>query len=134
MLNSVGVVPGPGTYNIHRGLGRTSYSFGLKTGSSLAGLKNAPGPGAYTLAGTFSSIPGSKIGTSTRDDDLKKAMKQSFPGPAGYNIRSTISKHAIVKSSPSYGFGTQTRSHSASHLNVPGPGSYGHKEMIGCEG
>jgi hypothetical protein len=41
-----------------------SYSFGLKGPSSLGGARNSPGPGAYHLAGSFSHIPGSKIGTS----------------------------------------------------------------------
>ncbi len=106
MFNTVGQAPGPGAYNINRALGRVSYSFGLKMTSSLVGVRGAPGPGAYSLRGTFMNIPGSKIGTATRDDDHKKAMKASFPGPAGYKIQSTMSRHAIVKSAPSYGFGT----------------------------
>jgi hypothetical protein len=45
-------------------LGKISYTFGLKGPSALVGTKNAPGPGAYNMAGSFSNIPGSKIGTS----------------------------------------------------------------------
>ena len=56
--------PGPGNYNINRGLGRVSYSFGLKGPSTLTGTKGSPGPGAYNHRGSFIHIPGSKIGTS----------------------------------------------------------------------
>jgi len=47
------LTPGPGNYNINRGLGRVSYSFGLKGPSTLVGTKNSPGPGAYFMPGTF---------------------------------------------------------------------------------
>ena len=63
--------PGPGNYNINRNLGKISYSFGLKGPSILVGTKNAPGPGAYQYRGSFITIPGSKIGTATRDDEFK---------------------------------------------------------------
>ena len=35
--------------------------------------KYAPGPGAYSLRGSFVNIPGSKMGTSIRDNDYQKA-------------------------------------------------------------
>jgi len=44
--------PGPGNYNINRNLGRVSYSFGLKTPVGF-GFKKTPGPGAYSLRGSF---------------------------------------------------------------------------------
>jgi hypothetical protein len=65
--------PGPGNYNISRDLRKISYSFGLKGPSTLVGTKGAPGPGAYSLRGTFINIPGSRIGTSRRDDDFVRA-------------------------------------------------------------
>ena len=43
--------------------------FGLKPDLNSGG-KLVPGPGAYQHAGSFVNIPGSKIGTSRRDDDF----------------------------------------------------------------
>lgn len=65
--------PGPGNYNIDRNLGKIGYLFGLKTSASFSSIKHNPGPGAYSLRGSFQNIPGSKIGTSQRDDDFKRA-------------------------------------------------------------
>ncbi len=62
--------PGPGNYNINRQLGQIGYGFGLKTPSTFDTIKYNPGPGAYSLRGSFVGIPGSKIGTSKRDDDF----------------------------------------------------------------
>ena len=62
--------PGPGSYSINRNLGRIGYIFGLKTEFNRNSNKFTPGPGAYSLRGSFMNIPGSKIGTSRRDDDL----------------------------------------------------------------
>lgn len=64
------LVPGPGNYNISRDLGRIGYVFGLKTPTSFATNRHNPGPGAYNLRGSFVNIPGSKIGTSKRDDEF----------------------------------------------------------------
>ena len=63
--------PGPGNYNIGRDLGKVSYSFGLKGSSVLVGTKGSPGPGAYSMRSSFTNIPGSKIGTGKRDDEIK---------------------------------------------------------------
>jgi hypothetical protein len=61
--------PGPGQYNINRNLGHIAYVFGLKPDLNNS-HKIVPGPGAYQHAGSFQNIPGSKIGTSRRDDDF----------------------------------------------------------------
>lgn len=52
----------------------------------MLGTKGAPGPGAYSMRSSFTNIPGSKIGTSTRDDEIKKIMRVGSPGPAHYKI------------------------------------------------
>ena len=98
--------PGPGNYNINRNLGRVSYSFGLKGPSSLLGTKNCPGPGAYQAKSSFINIPGSKIGTSTRDDDFKKAERVGSPGPGAYRSLQMLSNCSIKQDAPKFGFGT----------------------------
>lgn len=64
--------PGPGSYNINRNLGKIGYIFGLKTNFNQGTNKYNPGPGTYSLRGSFMNIPGSKMGTSTRDDEINK--------------------------------------------------------------
>jgi hypothetical protein len=103
------MVPGPGNYTIDRNLGNVSYSFGLKGPSSLTGNKFAPGPGAYSLMGSFVHIPGSKMGRSIRDDDFKKAQRVGSPGPGAYRADSTIAHSALKLDAPKFGFGTQDR-------------------------
>ena len=128
--------PGPGNYNINRQLGRISYSFGLKGPSCLVGTKGSPGPGAYQYRGSFISIPGSKIGTSQRDDDLRKAMRVGSPGPGHYRATQTIAHCPNKQDAPVYGFGTQNRDYIASVGKVlsPGPGAYNAKIVIGQDG
>jgi len=126
------LTPGPGSYNLKRDLGRISYTMRVKP---MASTKNpTPGPGAYMHRNSIDSIPGSKIGTSTRDGASFKAQAKASPGPAAYNIKTTLSKHAIVSSAPCFGFGTQSREGSRSRLKSPGPGSYQHREIVGKEG
>ena len=56
------------------------------------------------------------MGTSLRDDTLKKITKENVPGPGNYN---SINE----KTQPSFKFGTEKRD--KKHENyVPGPGQY----------
>lgn len=98
--------PGPGNYNIGRNLGKISYSFGLKGPSTLVGTKGAPGPGAYNSRSSFTNIPGSKIGTSTREDDFKAAVRVGSPGPGAYRIETTLSHHVVKLDAPRCKIGT----------------------------
>ena len=59
-----------------------------------------------------------RIGTSTRDDALKKSMRENFPGPGNYNSNSDAKGNA-----PSYKFGSQTRDKKYATA-TPGPGQY----------
>lgn len=129
-------VPGPGNYNIGRDLGKVSYSFGLKGPSSLVGTKGAPGPGAYNSRSSFINIPGSKIGTSQRDDDIRRATRLGTPGPGAYRENKTLVHCAVKNDAPIYGFGTQSRDKMAfaGQVYSPGPGAYNHKESVGRDG
>lgn len=96
-----------------------------------------PGPGAYLMKGTFTNIPGSKIGTSRRDDDIKKAVRVGSPGPGAYRYDSTIQHSALKSDAPKYGFGTADRNKGPGSIDkklVPGPGAYNFKTIIGVEG
>lgn len=128
--------PGPGNYNIGRDLGKVSYSFGLKGPSTLVGTRGSPGPGAYSLRTSFMNIPGSKIGTSTRDDDFNRAARVGSPGPGAYRATQTLVHCPIKLDAPVYGFGTQNRDkmHFAGQVLSPGPGAYNHKQIIGRDG
>lgn len=57
-----------------------------------------------------------RIGTSTRDDLIKKVKRENIPGPGNYMLK-------LNNSTPSFRFGTEKRDKSAAH-GVPGPGQY----------
>ena len=71
-----------------------------------SGNKIVPGPGAYQHFGSFSHIPGSKIGTSIRDNDYQKAKRVGSPGPGAYRHDNTIVHSALKTDAPVFGFGT----------------------------
>ena len=129
--------PGPGNYNINRQLGKVSYSFGLKTGSFIGKIKT-PGPGTYEYDTKryFNHIAQGRIGTSRRDDDMKRAQKIGSPGPGTYRYDATISHSALKQDAPIFGFGTADRNKMASVGQVvsPGPGAYKHRDVVGMEG
>ncbi len=102
----------------------------------MVGDKRTPGPGAYSLRGSFQQIPGSKIGTSQRDDDIKRAQRAGSPGPGTYRYDTTISHSALKQDAPKFGFGTADRNKmmGVGRNMSPGPGAYNHKDVIGVEG
>ena len=59
-----------------------------------------------------------RMGTSQRDDSLKKAIRENFPGPGNYKINSDLRE-----STPSYKFGCQSRDRKNTNI-TPGPGQY----------
>ncbi|CDW90416.1 triosephosphate isomerase [Stylonychia lemnae] len=128
--------PGPGNYNISRSLGQVGYIFGLKTQQQMGTHVRNPGPGAYSLRGSFNHIPGSKIGTSQRDDDIKRAKRLGSPGPGTYRYDNTIVHSALRQDAPKFGFGTADRDKNPGVGTVvsPGPGSYQHKQIMGHDG
>ncbi len=107
--------PGPGNYNIDRQLGKVSYSFGLKTPGFIGKIKT-PGPGAYEhdTKRYFNHIAQGRIGTSRRDDDIKRAMRIGSPGPGAYRYDTAISHSALKLDAPRFGFGTADRNKIAS--------------------
>lgn len=59
-----------------------------------------------------------RIGSSTRDDALKKIQRENFPGPGNYNHFTDAKGNA-----PSYKFGNERRDKRKSNA-TPGPGQY----------
>jgi len=57
-----------------------------------------------------------RIGTSTRDNFLKRSMKENVPGPGNYNYHTE-------RTMPSYRFGTEARDKKMTNT-TPGPGQY----------
>ena len=115
-LNDITDSPGPGKYNISRNLGDNSPHYSMRIKDNDLVKFDTPGPGRYNndQFNTYKHYPSWKIGTSSRNDDLK----EQIPGPGSYQY---YDKH--LYSSPKYGFGTQKRSEDRYNDN-PGPGSY----------
>lgn len=111
-------VPGPGNYNIGGLLGKgPKYSI---VGKNTYGNKNndVPGPGQYN-SDSMSNLkkePAWKIGTGSRDDNIKRVIREGVPGPGMYDSRGKIG-------GPKYGFGTGKRGY-INQSETPGPGQY----------
>ena len=120
-LSDIIDTPGPGNYNISKeiGEGAPKYSMRIKESDSKRRFIT-PGPGRYNNGeiNNLKHYPSWKIGTSKRDDALKKAIREGFPGVGTYQY---YNKH--LKNAPKYGFGTQQR-YKDKYNDNPGPGSY----------
>lgn len=114
-------VPGPGNYNIGGLLGKgPKYTIVGKNTYGNNWKNGVPGPGQYEN-NTMSNLrknPAWKIGTGSRDDALKRVIREGVPGPGMYDYSS---KNKI--GGPKYGFGTQKRG-SVQRSDTPGPGQY----------
>ena len=120
-LNEYVDSPGPGAYNIRKGVGDGSpqYSMRIKNKDSESRFVT-PGPGRYNNdeLNNYKHFPSWKIGTSKRDDSLKRQIREGFPGPGSYKSND---KH--LASPPRYGFGSAKR-YKDKYNDNPGPGSY----------
>ena len=137
--------------DVRKGIGKSSISPGAGTyqipskiqegpkfimGSKLENEKNLPsrnnpGPGQYDLQNKDNANMHSpkkfSMGSSQR---AQMARNSIAPGPGNYG-----STFADKMMSPRYGFGSSQRSNLAGkQANVPGPGQYKPKEVMGKEG
>ena len=136
-LNPTEMVPGPGNYNVRKG-----PSEGPKFSMTGKGFYNAnksaivPGPGQYNQESSLLfyksptwryfkfvfkyieifSLFHFRIGTSSRDDNIKKAIRENLPGPGNYSLKTE-------RSTPSFRFGTGKRVEERKN-DTPGPGQY----------
>ena len=114
-------VPGPGNYNIGQMLGKgPKYSMVGKNNYGNNAKNGVPGPGQYEggSQANLTKNPAWKIGTSNRDDDLKRVIREGVPGPGNYEFNTNNRV-----SSPKYKFGSQKRGY-VQRSDVPGPGQY----------
>jgi len=112
--------PGVGNYNISKGIGGGPKYTIVGKGNPLGiGNKN-PGPGQYDdkTKTIKRKNPSWKIGTSLRDDDLKRIKRDGFPGPGKYEYYD-----GTKNKSPNYKFGTEKRGNDKKS-DTPGPGHY----------
>ena len=96
--------PGPGEYNISKNIGDGAPHYSMRIKDKDGGVRFiTPGPGRYNNdeLHTFKRYPSWKIGTSKRDDSLKRQIREGFPGVGTYQY---FDKHLL--SAPKYGFGT----------------------------
>lgn len=78
---------------------------------------SVPGPGQYNSSLTqFYKNPTWRMGTSTRDDMIKRVQRENIPGPGNYLLK-------VTKSTPSFSFGTEKRNKIQTNSS-PGPGQY----------
>lgn len=72
---------------------------------------------------------GQRWGNETRGEMANSASK-IVPAPNKYDINSA---RAMMRTAPSFGFGTSQRPHSSGKHNSPGPGAYDIKGRVGSE-
>ena len=111
--------PGVGNYNISKNLGGGPKYTILGKGN-VGGINNKnPGPGQYENSNAiYRKNPSWKIGTSQRDDELKRVKREGVPGPGMYNYDDKTKNAA-----PKYKFGSEKRGE-VKKSDTPGPGQY----------
>ena len=112
--------PGVGNYNISKGIGGGPKYTIVGKGNPLGiGNKN-PGPGQYDdmTKAIKRKNPSWKIGTSQRDDELRRVKRDGYPGPGMYEYYDKTKIKA-----PNYRFGTEKRG-ADKKSETPGPGQY----------
>ncbi len=119
-LNDIGDSPGPGQYNIGKNIGDGAPQYSMRIKDNGNGNRYiTPGPGRYKdVLNNLKHYPSWKIGTSKRDDSLKRQIKEGFPGPGTYENNNN---HLL--SHPKYGFSSAKR-YKDKYNDNPGPGSY----------
>jgi Sperm-tail PG-rich repeat len=100
------VTPGPGEYFIAEDLKpprrKSGYSFGSKSSARRA-LSHSPGPNKYDVVSHCSMVTNRGFSFGHRTQSERKIPPT--PGPAHYN-----SDKLLLKSSPAYSFGRESRS------------------------
>lgn len=122
--------PGPGAYNGEKlKKNNLQYSLAGRLRDSI-GL-NVPGPGTYNgSAESLNGVKTMKFGTGQRSD-LGMNLKKKSPGPGEHEP----DYMKVSQKAPKWGFGSETRSTGSKYnLQVPGPGNYQIKSLVGSEG
>ena len=111
--------PGVGNYDISKSIGGgPKYSMVGKGNIGGIGNKN-PGPGQYNNSNAiYRKNPSWKIGTSQRDDELKRVKREGVPGPGTYEYY-----YRTKNAAPRHKFGSEKRGY-VQKSDTPGPGQY----------
>ena len=128
-MDKRGYIPGPGTYDQSRGLGKKvpSYSIGQSKRSKSISGNLAPGPGQYESKYFRTKSPAwmyiiyiyiyiYRVGSSQRNDLIPPGGRLA-PGPGAYLIRN-------MKEGPSIGIAMKLKNLPNSSDKTPAPGSY----------
>ena len=113
--------PGPGSYDLRTNLGDDAPQYSMRQKEKYSDNKVvSPGPGRYNSDeyNTHRRYPAWKMGTGQRDEDLRRHIREGFPGPGAY-----MSNDFNLQNSPKYKFGTGERVKDRTN-GIPGPGSY----------
>lgn len=127
-------MPGPASYNPIKSQKTLHYSMSGKNEHGNSPLKSVPGPGTYTDTRQqhYQTLPGSKMGRDDRKSYFLKSASHEKPGPGNYQTISFTQN----SQAPKFGFGSSVREKdyikdNVAKPNVPGPGKYEPKEVIG---
>lgn len=113
------LTPGVGNYNISKGIGGGPKYTIVGKGKGPNSNAGGPGPGQYDNSDAiYRKNPSWKIGSSQRDDDLKRIKREGVPGPGMYEYDDRTKIKA-----PKYRFGTEKRGNIQNN-DTPGPGQY----------
>jgi hypothetical protein len=113
--------PGVGHYTISGRPGDLSPHYSMRIKGIMSKYEtDVPGPGTYKneKMSLYKHYPSWKIGTGQRDEDLKKIIKEGYPGPGKYEHKDLTDYF-----SPKFKFGHSER-FNKNNFDVPGPGSY----------
>ena len=113
-------IPGVGNYNITKGIGEGPKYTMVGRGNSYMTSNQNPGPGQYNdrYGVIKNKNPSWRIGTSQRDDELKRIKREGIPGPGMYEFDDRTKMKA-----PKFAFGREKRGETRRNEN-PGPGQY----------
>eukprot|EP00397_Hematodinium_sp_SG-2012_P061310 GEMP01080980.1.p1 GENE.GEMP01080980.1~~GEMP01080980.1.p1 ORF type:complete len:232 (+),score=41.16 GEMP01080980.1:122-817(+) len=113
--------PGPGSYDVRKGMDGLQISLSGRFGESRRA--RTPGPGAYSSNdSTYEQSPKFCFGTSLRPD-LQLATKN--PGPGTYQAMSALGGNVVFQSPPKYSMKPRREMLKTSAHSTPGPGAHG---------
>ena len=115
--------PGVGKYTISGTPGANAPKFSMGMKNFLFKFKNdVPGPGQYKVMNSniYNRAPSWKMGILIKDSELRKTIREDFPGPGKYD--SFIDKSDSIKYK--YKFGIKKRFSGKKSDDYPGPGWY----------
>ena len=130
--NEQSKTPGPGAYKTMSKSQSCFYSFGVKHKEKKID-DGIPGPGKYNLRKNKDlEVSSCVFGRGKRIISYLSLCERKVPGPGRYNCNG----NAIKVNYPKFSFGKEERKSAIKSMNedIPGPGSYNHKEFIGKEG